>query len=492
MAGRVEAVASERKRTSRTSYYTTLLVLAMLFVGTVMLMGSLNRLLSAASPRFRSTTNKVTSTPGTLSRFNQQISVANFSTELKILRIENDYASWVDPEDPPSQVFTRPARYFNRTPMFIWGGRLTRSIISPDDIALDFWVHSTLFMTDEWCNSTFNASRVLVGPEELFNTKLLLMIPSSNSTHVGAGETGRRSCLSKPNANMDLLPRSAFVRFRCNLTAGELTPHGKGYRFRLHNSHGEAVDLQIPEHSESFGVGGADNALPDPISKRKQNTMTLCVGGVSDKGLNVLGEFFEHHLRMGIDYFVVSLHASKRLSGATNINADIKTTLASAETLYKKLVVAGVVSFVPMWIPKEFNVVDRDVLKVLFYEQCLFHAKGLSELAGNWDVDEFFMPAPQFLQQADIAESKSPIEQLLDAIEPYKSCPDWCYMTFPSHSIFYAPEQPEVNPAKIKSIADTFRIRSTVEPNYIWQKSIAKTKNAFNSGCTFALRLSSS
>ena len=97
------------------------------------------------------------------------------------------------------------------------------------------------------------------------------------------------------------------------------------------------------------------------------------------------------------------------------------------------------------------------------------------------DLDEFWMP------NVAVPENGS-VPTLLDVVRSFpanESCKDWCFLTFPSHSIWrpMGSLRLDVN----FRIAETFPIRkidgAKAWQTTLWKKSIARTKNTFNSGC---------
>jgi hypothetical protein len=81
---------------------------------------------------------------------------------------------------------------------------------------------------------------------------------------------------------------------------------------------------------------------------------------------------------------------------------------------------------------------------------------------------------------------------IVDAVRTFKSpstlCPDWCFITFHSYSIWNLEQHRDnVVVAPKNRIADRFKVRKAGEEatTSVWKKSLAKTKNAFNAGCKF-------
>ena len=378
-----------------------------------------------------------------------------------------------------TRKFTGVGRYFDQSPILIWGARLTTSYEDPSALFFDFWINSQQYLHPNWivfkAKSNLNKTNFLED-DLIVNLTFSLVWKKKPQERI-------TNCTVQPKHNIDTVAREALHRFRCNLSVSHSAANvseEESLEFRLLSLDGkEAVDFVIRRDSDAVGVGGSLNALPShPFFRRRKIKFTLCVGGISVEAIPFLLEFLRHHIRIGVDYFILSLHGSTR----SPRKADVFTLYSKVELLLWPFIEAGVVSLTMMQLPSFATRVHRDILKLVFYEQCLFQAKGQSEYVANWDIDEFFVPL-----NGSSGNPPSMLAAIVDHFVPHSSCPDWCYISFPSYSVFFPPGESVIRATSFnKSIAETFTVRST-DSNYVWQKSIAKTKNAFGSGCEFSL-----
>jgi hypothetical protein len=117
------------------------------------------------------------------------------------------------------------------------------------------------------------------------------------------------------------------------------------------------------------------------------------------------------------------------------------------------------------------------------------------------DLDEFWMPKTL---PSKIDQSSKPLIDVLRTFKGSPKCPDWCYITFPSYSIFRIPlveDTPAMAAAatavpipqttrssRVIRISEAFPFRVD-NLNDVWKKSIARTKNVFQSGCKYSVNI---
>ena len=351
-------------------------------------------------------------------------------------------------------LFTKPGLYFSNK-LFIWGARITSSY-EHDQIFLDFFAQSTHNL--ELIKHTYNPplNMTLISLKDTFSFKLWCVVEKSVS-----------KCRSEPISNLDENARYSHYRFRCSLPRFYKKNNVSHLAVEVRSRNDGSVIFNINRHTDSVGIMGPENELKLDFRDQKLVDITLCIGGISAIGVRYLPEFIQHHIRMGVDRFIIGIHSNPFVR-------NLPETYEKVRNLTLPLIKNGVVLLFPMIIPEEILQISRDILKMLFYEACLFHSKGTSIYIANWDVDEFWMP---------VNKSWPTLKAVVKAFKPKLACPDWCFMSFPSYSVWQPANTYQTPLIDIKQIAETFQVRKDEAPNYVWQKSVAKTKNAFNSGC---------
>ena len=351
-------------------------------------------------------------------------------------------------------VFSGPGLYF-QDKLFIWGARVTHSL-DDEKIYFDMFVFGTRYIHLIQSKYQPPLNQVLLEEARIITFKLecisnYLITP----------------CHIFRNNNVD--PNSAFyvLRFRCLLLNQNLTNNLNHVEVEIQSRVHGSVYFNIPKNTDFVGLAGPENELATNFREQKPVDLTLCVGGISEIGVDFLAEFLQHHIRMGVDRFIIGIHSNPFVR-------NLPETYEKVRNLTLPLIKNGVVLLFPMIIPEEILQISRDILKMLFYEACLFHSKGTSIYIANWDVDEFWMP---------VNKSWPTLKAVVKAFKPKPACPDWCFMSFPSYSVWQPANTYQTPLIDIKQIAETFQVRKDEAPNYVWQKSVAKTKNAFNSGC---------
>lgn len=352
-------------------------------------------------------------------------------------------------------LFTKPGLYFSNK-LFLWGARITSSY-EHDQIFLDFFAQSTHNL--ELIKHTYNPplNMTLISLKDTFSFKLWCVVEKSVS-----------KCRSEPISNLDENARYSHYRFRCSLPRFYKKNNVSHLAVEVRSRNDGSVIFNINRHTDSVGIMGPENELKLDFRDQKLVDITLCIGGISAIGVRYLPEFIQHHIRMGVDRFIIGIHNSRFL-------LDLNETYAGVRNVTLPLIDAGIVFLLPMETPLEIYDIERDILKMLFYDACLFHAKGSSKYVANWDVDEYWMP---------VNRSLPTLKHVLEVFNQNDICPEWCYLSFPSHSIWQIPDQ-QIPLPEIATISDTFKIRQNKPPDYVWQKSIAKTRNAMSSGCKF-------
>ena len=382
--------------------------------------------------------------------------------------------------------FTEP-RFVLKERLFVWGARLTHQrndhesgMKAQSEIYFDMFLLSGLAIPKfARFNSSFsNASRLLDDAD--LESALSVSITSINSLSCNV------PCSLHLPQNVDSNAARDHRMIRCFLPT-TVTPFlalSKSSWNKLHVSYKAHPDeneswqfndrLIFNLDSESGAVGLA-GPLHEPgfpaFHEQPTSRMTLCVGGVDVNGIQFLPEFIQYHLRIGVDRFVIGLHREKKKSDPL-----VKAEVAAIRSLLGALIESGHIVLQPMPVSTlQFASIERDTIKVLFYDTCLFHAKTIAaKYVGIWDMDEYIVQTPKIAQNLPDA-----LDRL---ISPAEDCPDWCFISFPSHSIWQQLET-RVPKKDIRNVADVFQIRqSAANMSYVWKKSVAKVKNAFNAG----------
>ena len=209
----------------------------------------------------------------------------------------------------------------------------------------------------------------------------------------------------------------------------------------------------------------------------------LCVAGIHKNAMRVLPEFIQHHVNVGVPQIVLGIANQDDLSY-------FKRQLQ--HFVDRGVVVLGVHGTIAEPTGGNNNytriIDDYEILKLQFYNTCLYHAKGMTEYLAIWDVDELWMPPMDEYYQKygrrkqtlanqttstttamttntmennnndnqhphhnDLLWRSSPYRHVMSLPEAVRSmrglsgCVDWCYQTFPSYNILRAITQKHAN-----------------------------------------------
>ncbi|CAB9525989.1 expressed unknown protein [Seminavis robusta] len=265
--------------------------------------------------------------------------------------------------------------------------------------------------------------------------------------------------------------------------------------------------VDVPIETGSVGYGGPlikspnTGSFVETIARDGPIGVILCVAGVKESALWMLPEWIQHHLNIGVDHIFMGADTPEEMR------------LLQQNLAYYidrgVLVLGGEDTVMP----------EREIRKMRFYDQCLYHAKGMSEYVVNWDVDELWIPpiladanlstsyyrlpgtnethrarhyerrhsrVATDLQKEDELLLASPYQSTMSLIEAVRSlqgkdgCSDWCYQTFPSYTIVRTePMKENATHPQLKGYYG-FPVREA-KLNYQWQKPIIRTKYAHQS-----------
>ncbi|KAH9249648.1 hypothetical protein BASA81_012617 [Batrachochytrium salamandrivorans] len=352
-----------------------------------------------------------------------------------------------------------PGPLFNAT-LFAWGGRVT--MVSEFEPHFELLMQGSKHIRERKKQVEFyhNINVTMLNTTDFYNLELYCYIPLTNETS---------KVTVKKNFNIDPSIATFLFRFLCPLSMEAI--RSKVIKLELVSpTHGSAY-FEIDRHTDSIGLVGPNNTLPIAFHAQPKVKYQLCSGGIRLNALHLLPEYLQHHIRMGFQHFVIG------------IDVDRDPTMFNAtHELIGPLIEAGVVALYTFSTPRRYvvRIEKNDYAKFLFNEACISYAKGRSEYVANWDLDEFWMPAILSPNSSAVLDpSLSFLEQQLARFAVPATCPDWCFISFPS---LYVWEKPYLSSqTQVKQIAREFPFRPQFV-NYVWQKSIAKSKNVFNSG----------
>ncbi|CAB9507531.1 expressed unknown protein [Seminavis robusta] len=341
----------------------------------------------------------------------------------------------------------------------------------------------------------------------------------NNGTADVAGKTSDLIRMSYiPNNSLDKNTKRTHLIWRCNvspfLTKSQLLTRSSvrvSVYTNPNNPHYPGHDrpiltVDVPTSTASVGHAGPTlffqgkqqqqrHSFLEQVAQKGPFGVVLCVAGIDLKALPFLPEFVQHHINVGVDHMVL---------GVDN-PSDIAMIHDKLSYFVEDLgvVVLGTESHV---------VENREVRKLRFYNQCLFHAKGMSEYVVNWDVDELWMPplllessrdnhhhphgivgqssSPSLPIEHDSVWSKSPYRKtrsLVDAIRSMRGsdgvCQEWCFQYFPSYTVqrmVAAEEEPHDKKNLMRQGFYGFPMREH-DLNYQWKKPVIRTRYAFQS-----------
>ena len=246
-----------------------------------------------------------------------------------------------------------PGWYFD-PPILIWGARL-------DDKALDIWVHSQPIL------------------KSYLRVRLVPGVPDSSPPDILQIHGKTVPCHKQPMA----LPFLA-VKYRCKIDSSHV--HFEGHEFTPDNP-----------------VVGTPRPVVVSSNKKKNQQLSLCVGGIDDAGLEYVDDFVTYHMDVvGVDEIVLGV------SNVTKARAKISSTQ---------------VTLFDMALPSEFEYFHRGSWKLHFYDWCLSYLKSSTRTThvGVWDLDEYFVTKDN--KTIDLTEVDTP----------------GCGVSYPLHQVYAPP-----------------------------------------------------
>lgn len=301
--------------------------------------------------------------------------------------------------------------------------------------------------------------------------------------------------------------------------------------------------LEIPMETQSVGLAGPyvkSHKKPSFLQQTLRQgpaAVALCLTGVNERGISKLPEFIQHHWNVGVEHFVVGVmeqdkHTTAAAATATTATTANATTITNMQRILEHPILSYYIDqgILVLGLASEGKSVikTKEIEKLRFYNQCLYHAKGVAEYVVNWDIDEIWMPPhDQFTkiiqqQQQETAGTSGTtatatattktgyhtyrtkqMEQdyhwnqnqyyknTMSLVEAARSitgengCTDWCYQTFPSYTVQRVyPDPPQSTTTTQLQLPLQgyygFPVRDA-ESNRVWQKPVIQTKYAFQS-----------
>jgi Glycosyltransferase family 92 len=191
--------------------------------------------------------------------------------------------------------------------------------------------------------------------------------------------------------------------------------------------------------------------------------------------MSIVPEFIQHHVNVGVDQIMLGIKDVNDMDYfQTNLSQFLEQGVLVLGSLHHPTI------FDPTIVhPQEQGVKgqDNEIMKLRFYNTCLYHAKSISEYLVIWDIDELWMPPVDSYYEKNMEEKEkehpphhhhhhnhSRKEQVKEKSLPHKSnkvllwksspyhralslpaairlmrgkggCTDWCYQTFPSYTV---------------------------------------------------------
>ena len=226
--------------------------------------------------------------------------------------------------------------------------------------------------------------------------------------------------------------------------------------------------LHLPIAEPSLGIQRMLSHMPaKPSFIHERHNVTLCTVAHAN-GIRYLNEFIRyHHDVVGIDHIHLGLLTN---FGEAGKEQAMQMHNIVGNLLFGPDVAAGTLSVSALWDEDfDFQCTKAENQKMVFYQQCLYRAKGTSEFIATWDLDEFF-----HLKGAEemTRNGRRKLPDFLRGIE-HPECRDWSYVTM--LSAFSGGSDGVDTGLRIRD-----RPRQTYEANDVWQKSIIRTKNVFH------------
>jgi len=213
------------------------------------------------------------------------------------------------------------------------------------------------------------------------------------------------------------------------------SPHQPSFLRQVHNS--------MAPFSQKPGRG---DRRPRPRPKNGTGAVTLCVGGISNMSFSILPEFVQHHINVGFTHIMLGFRsddqmrqAAQRLDhfGDNHNNKDDNNNIdpVLSHHFHQGSLVLG--------CSHHSDAGNAETGKLRFYNQCLYHAKGISDYVMNLDLDELWMPPIVAGMNNNNQNPYNLTMSIRDAVQQVKgpdgSCREWCFQTFPSFVVQRVP-----------------------------------------------------
>ncbi|CAB9498099.1 expressed unknown protein [Seminavis robusta] len=398
---------------------------------------------------------------------------------------------------------------FMNDKLYFLGIRLTTSYDHSDEsVFVDLFGHGV----GQGSNGAFHVAKQDPGSALSFQNatkqQLFCQVVSYNKGDTDDPTANRVEMEYIPNVSVDPNTQGTHLIWRCDVSAylsrsvlveqphariNVYTNLGNPYH---PNPNTPIMTVDIPTDTASIGHAGPTIKNPHTsFLKQPPVGVVLCVSGVKESATWYLPEYLQHHISVGVDHIFFGADSPEDLE-------PLQTALAYY--IDKGLVVLG--SEAPLKL-------NRQVRKLRFYNQCLFHAKSISEFAVVWDIDELWMPPrPQdlgerrrrrrLLENTTTVTGKRRRRRLEDSTtttkpqhdNPYQStikivdairnvtgglgCSNWCYQSFPSYTVNrIVPRKDNATHPEYKGFYG-FPNRDK-DLNQMWKKPILRTKYNF-------------
>jgi hypothetical protein len=256
------------------------------------------------------------------------------------------------------------------------------------------------------------------------------------------------------------------------------------------------IDTLTVGHAGPIIKSNTKPAFVQTVEQEGPLGIILCVAGIHKNSMRVLPEFIQHHINVGVSQIMLGiaqkedvLYFQHKLSRYIQQGALV---MGVHGTILEPTSASG-----GGGNGNNFTRIidDYEILKLHFYNTCLYHAKGMSEYLAIWDVDELWMPPLENYYQkygynarpvpspnpTTVTMTKKTNELLLGRDSPYRhamslpeavrllrglgGCVDWCYQTFPAYNIMRAITRQHANQMMRKKKKATKMKNTTIEPS---------------------------
>jgi len=298
--------------------------------------------------------------------------------------------------------------------VYMLGARLTPE---PPLAFVDcFFLSNRLFTTPAWYYLRSNRSEFDdADPRVAYARKHRLMdwsqlVASRISLQVAAPFALATECEHVREVSRDENTLSVIHTVRCPIPLFDFAAHANvTARVRIGHREDYLSPFVIPTWSLAVGMGGPRNEGPVGFTQRR-DVVQLCVAGLDALGEQFITDFVRHHLLVGVSSFVIGVHAAED----SNVYAMYRDRLSF-------LIAQGVVSLMSVHLPGVKHLSDRDEMKMLFYQACLFHGKAVAPYTAIWDVDELWTPRNSEMRSLN----NSLMRALNVARDKLPGCPQW-------------------------------------------------------------------